>query len=340
MAIQSNVQSILAQYPLQVKSVKLIQDKGKKAVWSVETTSGTKILKKSPARKERLRFIMKATRHLQANGANIPKVVATKSGTDFAEDSSGGCYVLSDAISGGSPSGYTPEELNQIMRELGRFHTASRGFQAPLETKKRDHLGRWNKYFLSHLENMELFRSLANSSGNAFSRLYMQHFDAYAKQANEAITLLQGGAYKRWVNKVSAQRNLCHQDFAAGNLIKTSKGYYIIDMDSVTFDLPARDIRKIFNKVMKKTGWSAAKATAMLRAYHEQHPLTKEECSVIYADLLFPHLFYGMASKYFNGRLEWNLSVTYRKFESLIQTDKGRIQMLAQWDSIVANALK
>ncbi|MBB3113685.1 spore coat-associated protein S [Paenibacillus phyllosphaerae] len=340
MAIQSQVTAILAQYPIQVKSVRIIQDKGKKAAWTVETSTGTKILKKSPARKERLLFLMQATKHLQNNGASIPRIVATREGVDFAEDANGACYVLSEAVQTTGRIGYTGEELNQIMREMAKFHIASRGFQANRGTKSRNHLGRWENGYQNHLDNLELFKALANRSSSTFSKLFMQHVDAYIKQGNEALAVIQGNAYRRWVNKVSVQRNLCHQDFAAGNLIKTSKGFYIIDMDSITLDLPARDIRKIFNKVMKKTGWSAVKATAMLRAYHERHPLTKEECSVIYADLLFPHLFYGLANKYFTGRLEWTLEVTNRKLGAMIQDDKNRLQMLAQWDTIVNNALK
>ncbi len=44
----------------------------------------------------------------------------------------------------------------------------------------------------------------------------------------------------------------------------------------------------------------------MLRAYREAHPLSEEECQIVYADLMFPHLFYGLSSKYFNKRAEWN----------------------------------
>ncbi|ALS28096.1 spore coat protein S [Paenibacillus sp. 32O-W] len=339
MVTQTNINTVLSQYPLRVKSVKLINDKGKKAAWTVETASGTKIMKKSPSAKERLLFLIQATKHLQQHGARIPRIVPTKTGQDFAEDANGDLYVLSDAIQGKTPS-YTAEEVGQIMSELAKFHLASRGFYSRFETKEREHLGRWEKGYQSHLDRLEAFKNLANKSDSPFAKLYIQHADAFISQGKKAINLIQGDAYKRWVSKVEVQRNLCHQDFAAANLIKTQQGYFIIDMDSLTLDLPARDIRKIFNKVMKKTGWSATKATSMLRAYHALHPLTAEECQVIYADLLFPHLFYGLASKYFNQRAEWNLPRTYKKLEALIGNEKSRLQMLASWDSIVRNALK
>ncbi|OXM17158.1 CotS family spore coat protein [Paenibacillus herberti] len=337
---ESNVKTILSQYPLSVKNIHVINDKGKKAAWSIETSSGTKILKKSPAEKDRLLFLLQATKHLQKNGARIPKIVSTRSGADFADDVSGGSYVLSDAVSGISPKSYTPRQMNLIMREMGRFHKASRGFHSQSDTKERSHLGRWESSYQSHLDNLELYKAVAKLNNNAFSKLYLKHVDRFIAQGKEALSIIQGKAYRNWVNKVSVQRNLCHQDFAAGNLIKARRGYHVIDLDSLTIDLPARDIRKIFNKIMKKKGWGIIKATSMLRAYHQIHPLRPEECRVIYADLLYPHLFYGLASKYFNNRLEWDLTTSYEKFEALIQNDISRMRMLLSWNRIVRNALK
>ncbi|SDS12304.1 spore coat-associated protein S [Paenibacillaceae bacterium GAS479] len=337
---ESNVKAILSKYPLSVKDIQVINDKGKKAAWSIETSSGTKILKKSPADKDRLLFLLQAIKHLQKNGARIPKIVATRSGADFADDASGSSYVLSDAVSGTSPKSYTRREMNLIMREMGRFHKASQGFQSKSDTRERSHLGRWESSYQSHLDNLELYKAVAKLNDNDFSKLYLKHVDRFIAQGKEALGIIQGKAYLNWVNKVSINRNLCHQDFAAGNLIKARRGYHVIDLDSLTIDLPARDIRKIFNKIMKKKGWSILKATSMLRAYHGTHPLKLEECRVIYADLLYPHLFYGMASKYFNNRLEWDLSKSYEKFEALIQNDQSRMRMLRSWNRIIRNAIK
>ncbi|MGG4146296.1 CotS family spore coat protein [Paenibacillus algorifonticola] len=339
------ITGLMSQYPLQVKSIKLISDKRKKATWSLATSAGTKILKKAPVSKQRLLFLLQAIRHLQKNGAPIPRMVATTDGKDYAEDSSGSCYVLSDAAEGESPS-YATGDLLLIMKELGKFHMASRGFQSTYTTNEREHLGSWGRSYAKHLDQLERFKGMAlssrsgksgsiSSSSSEFERLFLLHVDKFIDQGKAALHLIQSSPYTNWVNKVAVQRNLCHQDFAAANLIKTRQGLAIIDMDSLTFDLPARDIRKIFNKVMKKHGWSSSKAISMLRAYREVHPLSAEECSVIYADLLFPHLFYGLSSKYFNKRTEWNAPQTIQKLKALITSDRERQQMLASWDSIV-----
>lgn len=327
----NSVNSIMSQYPLRVRKVQLISDKGKKATWTIVTGSGTKILKKSPATKKRLLFLIQAIKHLQKNGAPIPAMVTTRAGEEYSEDSSGNCYVLSDAVRGTKPT-YKTSDLFTIMKELGKFHMASRGFQSNFTTNEREHLGGWPKSYARYIERLESYKKMAKSS-NEFEKLYLLHADNFISQGKEALKWIQSKYYTNWVNKVAAQRNLCHQDFAAANLIKTNKGMAIIDMDSLTFDLPARDIRKIFNKVMKKHGWSSSKAVLMLRAYREVHPLSDEECQIIYADLLFPHLFYGLSSKVFDKR--WNKPRTLIKFKALINSENERQQMLSSWKTIV-----
>jgi spore coat protein I len=37
---------------------------------------------------------------------------------------------------------------------------------------------------------------------------------------------------------------LCHQDYGKGNALLTDEGVMVIDLDNVSFDLPARDLRK------------------------------------------------------------------------------------------------
>ncbi|WP_372663936.1 CotS family spore coat protein [Cohnella sp.] len=335
-----NAAEILKQYPLAVRSIRLLSWKGKKGAWAVQTDRGMKVLKKSPASKTRQMFLNQAVRHLQSNGAPIPNLVQTRSGTDIAEFK-GECYVLSDAVQGSAPEYDTPAQLQQIMKTLGRFHLASRGFAGTGQVDERMHLGHWEDGYVQHLNDLETFKERAKRGSSSFSKLYLKHADAFIRHGQEALRSIQSGAYSEWVRKVERQKNLCHQDFAAGNLIRTSKGMYVIDMDSLTYDLPARDLRKIFNKVMKKKGWSLERSVAMLKAYHSVHPLSADEYSVVKADLLFPHLFYGISSKYYKRRTEaeWDMGKTVEKLGAMIRSESSKVNVLNQWDLAVQRVM-
>jgi CotS family spore coat protein len=335
-----NAAEILKQYPLVVRNIRLLSWKGKKGTWAVQTDRGMKVLKKSPASKTRQMFLNQAVRHLQSNGSLIPNLVQTRSGTDIAEFK-GDCYVLSDAVKGSAPEYDTSAQLQQIMKTLGRFHLSSRGFVGKGQIDERMHLGRWEDGYVQHLKDLETFKERAKGDSSSFSRLYLKHADTFIRHGKEALRSVQSSAYSQWVSKVKKQKNLCHQDFAAGNLIRTSKGMYVIDMDSLTYDLPARDLRKIFNKVMKKKGWNLDRTVAMLRAYQSVHPLSQGEYSVLKADLLFPHLFYGISNKYYKRRteLEWDMDKTVEKLRAMISSESSKMNVLNKWDLVVQRVM-
>lgn len=338
--MKPNTAEVLKQYPLAVRKIRLLSWKEKKGAWAVQTDRGLKVLKKSPASRARQRFLNEAVRHLRTNGAKIPNIVQTRGGSDIAEYQ-GSCFILYDAVQGRSPEYDSPTELQQIMKTLGRFHLASRGFSGTDDGDERMHLGKWADGYTKHLEDMQRFKEQARGQSSRFSKVYLKHADTFIRHGQEALRTIQSGAYNQWVSKVEKQKNLCHQDFAAGNLIKTSKGMYVIDMDSLTYDLPARDLRKILNKVMKKKGWSLDRTVAMLKAYHSVHPLTANEYSVLKADLLFPHLFYGISSKYYKRRTErdWNAGKTMEKLGAMIRTEISKMNVLNQWDLVIKRVM-
>lgn len=331
---------VLKSYPLEVKKIQVISYKGKKGVWVIHTNQGEKILKKSPSSRERLSFIVAATKYLISNGVFIPAIIPTRWGTDFVEIS-GSCFVLSEAVKGHSPSYESAKGLKAIMKTLGQFHKASRGFQSPLHSKEREHLGLLQASYEKQLNELKHFKDVAKKKNNSFSKLFLQKVDHFIEQGNEALSIIKGKPYTQWVGKILKQKNLCHQDFAAGNLIQTKKGVAVIDMDSLTYDLPSRDLRKILNKVMKKKGWKKKRTINMLADYHSVHPLSIDEYKVLYAELLFPNLFYGISSKYFQQReKEWSQSKHLEKLKAMIVAEKSKEEVLSKWNSIIKKVLK
>jgi spore coat-associated protein S len=124
---------------------------------------------------------------------------------------------------------------------------------------------------------------------------------------------------------------LCHQDFAAGNTAIGDDGrFYVFDMDSLTVDVPIRDLRKILNKVMKRDlAWDLDTMLTMMKAYHEVHPLTKDQYAALVAELTFPHLVYGQASKYYEGREpSWTEEKHLQRLHEMILTESSKERVL------------
>lgn len=331
LTVNEPLDQVLAEYDVNVNKITLETYKEKKGVWWVDTCQGKKILKKMPMSRDRLLFILSAVEHLAANGVNLPKVIKTKKGALFVEIA-GTTFVLSEAVRSKPPSYNVPSELAMIMLGMAGFHAASRGFQPPAEAKIRAHLGVWPKTYLEQITDLEDFREQASQNkANKFDAAYLEECDYFINLAKETLIALINSPYKRLVEGAGQNINLCHQDFASGNLGLVSKdSIYVFDTDGITYDLAARDIRKICNKVMKKRGgWDLNLFKEMLKTYNEVNPLTPEENEVLFIDLRFPHLFYGIASKYYQSReKEWPELKFQQRLLTMVKTEKSKLAVL------------
>lgn len=325
------LEQVLAEYDINVGKITLETYKEKKGVWWIETDRGRKILKKMPMSSDRLLFILSAVDHLAANGVNLPRIQKTKKGALFVEIA-GTNFVLSEAVTAKPPSYNNPAELAMIMRGMACFHKASRGYRPPLEAKIRSHLGLWPQTYLEQLSDLKYFRELAaQNKENKFNAAYLESCDFFIDLAEGCVTALSDSPYTRLVKEADQKVNLCHQDFASGNLGLVGQDcLYVFDTDGITYDLPGRDIRKICNKVMKKRpGWDLNLFKEMLKAYNEVNPLPPDHYEVLLTDLRFPHLFYGIASKYYLSReKEWPEQKFLERLAAMIKTERSKITVL------------
>ncbi|ARK30621.1 CotS family spore coat protein [Halalkalibacter krulwichiae] len=301
---------VMKEYPLNVKKVSLLSDKGKKAVWLILAGSKKFILKKVPIREGRLRFMTHAIQFMKNNGVRTPQVIKTKKGRSYVRLDEQ-YFVLFEAITGKKPSYQKRKQLQKIVLGLATFHKASTGINIPIHSEPSILLGGWRDEFIRRhqlMKSWKVERSHA-SSHNEFDQQFLNHVDFFLTQCEKAIDILDESYYVDWNERTKRMKMLCHQDFAAGNLMLDDEGnLHVFDMDSLTIDLPARDIRKILNKVMKKQEeWNLDLMIEMMMHYQKVNPLSKEQYEVVLADLLFPHLFYGQISKYYGKETkEWS----------------------------------
>lgn len=334
---QEPLNEVLGNYDISVLSIKNESYKDKKGVWWIQAPEGYKILKKISNSEDTLKYIISAVHHLIQNGMKIPSINKTKSGNDYV-NINGTCYVLSDAISGKTPSYDSPRELMAIIRELARFHRAAAGFHPPENTKPKNHLGIWVQDYTEQTEDMNRFYrdELSVNGKDSIGKFILNEFPYFYKRAYEAIESLKGKEYSDWVEKAGKMGCLCHQDFASGNLIMTPNEIYILDTDSITIDIPARDIRKILHKIMKKSGkWEMDLTKRVLDYYQSQNPLTQSEWQVVKMDIMFPHLFIGAMNKYYYQRdKEWSPQKYLQRLKEMAAFEKTIVPLLDNFQAL------
>lgn len=70
-------------------------------------------------------------------------------------------------------------------------------------------------------------------------------------------------------------------------------GVWVIDLDSVCYDLPVRDLRKLITEAMFEHGtWEVDWLEQMLRAYNDSHPMPGDLFELLLIDLVMPNEFY------------------------------------------------
>lgn len=338
-AADEPLNAVLGNYPIKVLDTKNESYKDKKGVWWIQTDKGMKILKKISNSEETLRFILDAVRHLTNNGIRLPKVQQTSNGKDYAMIN-GICYVLTDAIEGRNPSYSSSSELTLLVGELAKFHKASSGFQPQAGTKPKYHLGLWVEDYTDQLEDVNSFykNELSKSEHDLVNAAVIKEFPYFYERAIRAIEGLKGTEYPDWVRESQGKGCLCHQDFAAGNLILTpSDTIYILDTDSLTVDIPARDIRKLLNKIMKKAGkWDMELTKKILKIYQKNNPLTRPQWKVVMLDLMFPHLFLGAVNKFYYKRdKEWSADKYLQRIVEMSSFEKTIEPVLKNFNSVI-----
>ena len=337
--VEENINSILSQYDINIKNIKMESDKGKKAVWWINTTSGDKVLKKHSCSAQTLEFILAAVEHLQRGNVNLSKVIKTKDNASYIKGSKG-CYVLSDAIIGNVPNEDKPQELKMILEALATFHSASKNFVPPMDSKVRVHLGFQKEEFESQILKLKSFYDIeaSNPKHSEFGQIILASFPYFYKRMQLAIDENQKSNYARWCVEAKDTNCLCHQDFTASNLVLTSsKKIFVLDIDSITVDLPIRDIRKLLNKIMKKRGqWDPKLAGQMLQWYNAVNPLERWQWQVLKETLIFPHLFVGIMSKYYEQReTTWTEARYIERLKGMIKAEKSIDTILENFESII-----
>lgn len=332
---------VLSNYPIKVLEIKNESYKDKKGVWWVKTNKGMFILKKISNSEDTLRFILDAVNHLIKKGIHLPEVIKTVDGKDYIRYE-GICFVLSQAIEGRNPNYNNIEEMNLITQTLASFHKASVGFFPSPESKPKYHLGLWLEDYMEQLEDINSFynNELIQKENNTIGKVIINEFPYFYDRALTAIEGLKGSEYSDWVKKSEKAGGLCHQDFAAGNLLLTStECIYVLDTDSITVDIPARDIRKLLNKVMKKQGkWDIALTKRVFSQYQVTNPLIHSEWMVVKLDLMFPHLFLGAVNKYYYKRdKEWSDDKYLQRICEMSKFEKTIRPILDSFNDIIPN---
>lgn len=299
---QKTAMAVLREYDVTPSNIVLIQGGSIKTVWRIQTGKGLLCLKRLKQSYDKALFSVNAQIYIKNSGGNVPGILHNKKGGAITTLNDQ-LFVLYEWIDGHDLDFGRSADLKNALKGLAVFHGFSKGYAPTGESRISSKLGKWPEQYASMLNKLGLWMETAraNSAQQNFST-YLKHTAAIIDVGRAALEEIKSSAYEELTADGSASIVLCHQDYGRGNALSTGKGVYILDLDGVTFDLPARDLRKIIGKAAEnRNQWQPEMINEITGWYEESCPLSKKERKLLYIDLLFPHWYYGLVKNLFQA---------------------------------------
>jgi spore coat protein I len=316
---------VLLEYKIVPGYLKLLQSKGLKTLWKLIYKNTPLCLKRLNQSPEQALFSVNAQIYILNNGGNVPKIYPNAKGNAITEYN-GQLFVLYSWVDGRDMNLDDPKDLALALQTLSKFHTDSIGYEPPTTAIISSKLGRWPKQYESMKNRMLKIQELCSQNlNNASYSTYIKSVDPIIEICNKTISFIDNSSYNDLCNIEQKQSCLCHQDFGTGNVMLSKEAGIVIDLDSVTYDLPARDLRKIIGKrMMKFNDYSIRNIETILKFYETNNILSPNHREVLKIDLMFPHWFFGLIKSIHKN----NETINSDKISSIAKFEQNKFSVL------------
>ncbi len=311
-------------YGILPEDISIIQSGSIKTVWKIKTPDGIFCLKRLKQSLDKALFSVNAQIFIKNAGGKVPSIFASTGGP--IAQYNGQLFVLYEWLVGKDLDFGNPSDLKSAIQGLAEFHTASKGYSSNDEARVSSKLGKWPIQYSSMKNKLEAWKETAKTNkAQAVHGIYLNHTDRMLEICDKSLSLLEKSAYTTLTAPDSPSIVLCHQDYGRGNALLTRNGVYILDLDGVTFDLPARDLRKLIGKQAENKGhWDIDTINSIVGWYTLVNPMTDDEKKVLYIDMMFPHWFYGLVKNlYLNSK-----PVKTSEIERISRLEQSKISLL------------
>lgn len=316
---------VLKQYDMTPREIKLIQGDSIKTVWKIQADGKHLCLKRLKQSMDKALFSINAQIYVRKSGGFVPEVFLSKGGSVLVQHNDQ-LFVLYEWINGRDLDFGNPSDLRSAMHGLAGFHIASKGYVPQENCRISTKLGKWPEQYISMQSKLAEWKETARrQAGTPYFSAYLKCVDPVIEICKQATEALNRSYYSQLTAEGSQSIVLCHQDYGRGNAILCNGAVYILDLDGVTFDLPARDLRKIIGKNAENRGlWNSQAINDILGWYEEINPMNKKEKEVLFIDMLFPHWFYGLVKNIFKG----GKALKPSEIEKIAKLEESKVPLL------------
>jgi len=325
-------------YPIQVILIKKYQYRTDKAVWFIKGNNKNYALKRYLLDRNQWQIMISAYNYLSKEVNNVAPLIDTLNKEPWVIYNDY-IYILTNWVKGRTPDYTNSEDLLKLTQGIAQLHCAAKDYVVPEITKINKHLGNW-PLMTRRKQGLLLeykYEAEANSS-ETLNKLYLKYYQRFFELFEEVAEVFETKIYQQWVNKIKKEPCLCVNGFSPHNFTLGEKdAFWLLHLDNICLDLPARDLRKlIFKTMFIKKSWSAETFSLIMQNYLEIFPLSKDELKVLLAELKTPHLFLNISTNYFlNQKPHWSIEKFRSLFIESIKFEQNKIDILSRFWQLI-----
>lgn len=324
------IRLVASKFGVQIKRMEKIQN----GVYHIVTAKGQEYcLKRMPYPLVRLRWIDKTLQNMRRISSirigwrnprhRLGKRLYVKSHRESPP------FVLIPWLRGSWPSPRSNKQMRACGTLLAQFHQAGHKIQIT-KSGRHNMMGKWPSDLLK--EQNTLRKNIRRAKGNGFrsplDRLLQQHGNEILQMASVSIRQLRNSSYLSICRKRKA--TLCHGDFGPTNIIRTKKGMYLIDFETLRLDIRAYDLYRLIYNCCHIHDWKFATAKSILDGYQKIHKLKKSDFQMLKILLRFPRGMCKLIQQYAQST-NHNLQIE-REFAKVLTDERRRSEFLKKLD--------
>lgn len=314
--------SLLEQYDLEVLRTR----KGRGAILC-ETSNGLYIFKEYRGSLEKLLFQDKLLKSLKEQGYDfVEQIVPTKEGELIVTDYERTNYFLKTYFEGRECNINDESERLEAIRFLAKVHKEMFVPKESLSCPRSDILFEFEK----HNREMKKVKRFLKEKGqkNGFEIYLMQNYDLFYEKALEATNNLKDVFEGLQENSPDETEPVCHGDFQYHNVLKTDRGFALINFEKSIADYQVRDLYFFMRKLLEKNNWNVHLGEDLICAYQEVFPLSARDMLQLYYRFAYPEKFWKIVNFYYNNRKVWIPDKVCEKLAKLIEEEENRQNFL------------
>ncbi len=259
-------------------------------VGKINTSDGKMYVVKSlNIHKSRQQFIVETEQLLRERGVKLASPMISLENQLFFQYK-GSIYVIYEWIKGEKQRLANRKDLQSIVQVLGQFHRSSVGLIYSQGTKIYSHKN-WVKDYNQRLETMSRWKKKYKKSKDPKNQVILKNIPFFYNIGKKALKKLKSSPYQAMISESYRKQSLVHGDFHQNNMLIQGNQKVLIDFEDVRYDLPSKDLLRIFEMYLRKHKFNEKVFRGMFRKYEATNPLSNEVKEVVLIDFLFPHIF-------------------------------------------------